>query len=96
MAQIQASKDDIKALIDEACRLNNLTRSELAQTLGISYSALHGYITRQSVQSKVFKKIQDLIETPKTSNQLSSVTLDQLINEIEARGWIIDLKRKQS
>jgi transcriptional regulator with XRE-family HTH domain len=98
MAQIKATKDDIRALLDEACKALGITRSQLATKLGISYSALHGYVTRSSIQDKTFNTLKDMIQNPSSykSNQvpnLQSASLEELISAIESKGWTVDLKR---
>lgn len=104
MGQVKATKDEIRFLMDSACKSLDVSRSELATMIGITYSALCGYITRESVQTRSLSKMKDMIENPDKYKfqpeqpkalDLKTIPLDDLLKEIESRGWIIDgLKSK--
>lgn len=102
------SKDAIKDFIDGAWKAHGLEgRDQLARALGISTSALYGYITRMEIPEKMHQKFGRLgdeirrTENPeseksdarKPSGSLSEFSLDDLLEEIERRGWRVDLSR---
>lgn len=103
------SKDEIKAFIDEAWKSHELGgRDQLAHALGISSSALYGYIYRLEMPEKIhqkFSRLGDEIRRADNTTQekneikklskinLSEVSLDDLLHEIENRGWRVDMSR---
>lgn len=103
------SKDEIKDFIDEAWKSHGLKdREELARMLGISTSALYGYIWRLEIPERVHQKFAHLAEEIQKANMtkeslpavqqtssvdLAKVPLDDLVKEIESRGWRVDLGR---
>jgi hypothetical protein len=99
------TKDEIKNFIDKTCEKNGLDdRDHLARILGISSSALYGYIYRLEIPTKVHQKMLTLSKEqvisgsksghPKASSaSLTEMSLDELLAEIERRGWKVDLSR---
>lgn len=103
------SKDDIKDFIDEAWKSHGLEgRDQLARALGISSSALYGYIYRLEIPEKVHQKFSRLSDEIRHTNKsavetaelkkeivvdLKTISLDDLLQEIETRGWRVDLSR---
>ena len=99
------SKDEIKKFIDNAVQKNGLDdRDHLARVIGISSSTLYGYIYRVEIPDKVYKKLQGSLkqfgatavqmdETAVENTDITKVTLDDLLAEIERRGWKVDLSR---
>jgi hypothetical protein len=102
------SKDAIKDFIDGAWKAHGLEgRDQLARALGISSSALYGYITRLEIPEKTHQKFSRLgdeirrnanpasekSDTRKTNGGLAEFSLDDLLEEIEKRGWRVDLSR---
>ncbi len=93
-----SSKKAIKDFIDKICESKHLDdRDHLARVLGISSSALYGYIFRLEIPFKVHQKMLSLSETIASagdaSSDLSKVSLEGLLAEIEKRGWKVDLSR---
>lgn len=103
------TKEEIKDFIDKAWKEHGLEgRDELARVLGISTSALYGYITRKEIPEKTHQKFAQLAEEVQKrklnkstfhgvlepiASDLSKIPLDDLVKEIETRGWQVDLKR---
>ena len=101
--------EDIKNFIDQAWEEHGLEgRDELARVLGISTSTLYGYITRKEIPEKTHQKFGQLAEEVQkrklnraafqgaaepVASDLSKIPLDDLVKEIEKRGWQVDLKR---
>ncbi|MBL7688070.1 MAG: hypothetical protein JNJ49_08535 [Bdellovibrionaceae bacterium] len=100
------SKEDIKAFLERVSGKMEIERDELAGKLGISTSAFYGYITRREIPQRSYSRLVEMLEGKFKSEsnvavqdnlakvQLSSVSMDELVNEMEKRGWIVELKRK--
>lgn len=97
-------KEEIKEFLESVATQMGLERDMLAEKLGISTSAFYGYITRREIPQKSYKKLLEMqngkfqvhseISNPKSSVvTLNSIPLDDLIAEIERRGWLVELKR---
>lgn len=103
--KFKGKEDIIQFLVKVSDKLG-IERDELATRLGISKSAFYGYITRREIPSRSYKRLVELYESessregskaqPSGSVMLSDATLDELIHEIESRGWLIDLRRRAS
>ena len=102
-----SGKDEIKEFLESVAAQLGIERDMLAEKLGISTSAFYGYITRREIPQRSYKKLlemqngkfQDSIDSAITkSATLSLITLplDDLIAEIERRGWLVELKRSPS
>lgn len=102
------TQEDIKNFIDQTWKEHGLEgRDELARVLGISTSTLYGYITRQEIPEKTHQKFGQLAEEVQKrklsrglqgvaepiASDLSKISLDDLLKEIEKRGWRVDLSR---
>lgn len=102
------SREAVKEFIDGICEKNALDdRDHLARVLGISSSALYGYIFRSEIPEKMHRRMKSLHESGETGSakttaiksakegatDLSPISLDDLVAEIERRGWKIDLSR---
>ncbi len=100
------SKEDIKEFLERVSRKMEIERDGLAGKLGISTSAFYGYITRREIPQRSYSKLLEMLEGKFQDNseseargnsakvELSSVSMDELVNEMERRGWIVELKRK--
>jgi len=97
-------EDIIKFLVKISDKLG-IERDALAEKLGISRSAFYGYITRREIPQRSYRRLLELNEggvaTPDgkgvkaaPKHDFSGATLEELIHEIERRGWFVDLKRK--
>lgn len=97
-------KDEIKEFLESVAAQMGIERDMLAEKLGISTSAFYGYITRREIPQKSYKKLLemqngkfqetvDMVNSKSTTALLNSISLDELVAEIERRGWLVDLKR---
>jgi hypothetical protein len=105
--EFENGKSGIKAFIDEATTKLRISRKELATLLDCHNSTLHSWIPKGKIPTKYYKRIQELIEEGIPSNQnlsnenslaqrsLSDLSLDELINEVESRGYRVSLERKK-
>lgn len=99
-------KEDIKSFLESVSAKVGIQRDKLADKLGISQSAFYGYITRREIPYKSYVKLTQMldgkfqddivstrdIEMP-AHVELKNVSLDDLLKEIEKRGWIVEMKR---
>lgn len=79
-------------------------RDQLASALGVSSSAIYGYIFRREIPEKMHRKMMALKDSMRpianeksaataVAVDLSALSLDELLAEIERRGWKVDLSR---
>lgn len=106
--EFENGKSGIKAYIDDATTKLRISRKELAALLDCHNSTLHSWIPKGKMPTKYYKRIEELINEGIPSNlnisnnsqsephSLSELSLDQLINEIESRGYWVSLERKKS
>jgi len=100
------SKDEIKEFLERVSKKAGVERDRLADKLGISTSAFYGYITRREIPQKSYAKLIQMLEGKFQEHPISSegsdptkvdlklISMDELVNEMERRGWIVELKRK--
>lgn len=103
-------KDNIIEFLESVSSKLGIKRDDLASELGISHSAFYGWIYRREIPYKSYERLlamrdADYIETkdkkinainpmPTRSTDLSSISLDDLVAEIEKRNWIVKIERK--
>lgn len=93
------SKKAITSFIDEVLKTNGLdNRDHLARTLGITSSTLYGYISRLEIPVRIHQKMLSLQNATGNkvdagTSDLSTVPLEDLLAEVERRGWKVDLSR---
>lgn len=101
------TKEEIKTFLESVANKMGIKRDELADKLLISTSAFYGYITRREIPQKSYKKLLEMLngefqepiksnDTKSTKVNLVSIPLDDLLAEIERRGWLVDLKRNSN
>lgn len=101
------NKEEIKAFLESVAKKMGIKRDDLADRLLISTSAFYGYITRREIPQKSYKKLLEMLngefqeaidskEVKSTKVNLVSIPLDDLLAEIERRGWLVDLKRNSN
>lgn len=95
-------KEEVKAFLTEVAAKLGLQRDDLDDVLRISRSSLYGYMTQGRIPPKQFIRLLELLNssgftpstgTPKLEVNLSSISLDDLVLEIEKRGWLVKIDR---
>ena len=102
-------KKNIIEFLERVSTKLGIKRDELAPTLGISNSAFYGWIYRREIPGKAYEKLLLMLDgtykgeskgsstsSVNTSSpyNLSKVSLDDLIAEVERRNWIVKIERK--
>lgn len=98
------SKEEIKTFLESVAKKMGIKRDELADKLLISTSAFYGYITRREIPQKSYRKLLEMLngefqesvesnDTKAPNVSLVSIPLDDLLAEVERRGWLVELKR---
>jgi len=103
-------KNNIIEFLESVSTKLGIKRDDLAPILGISNSAFYGWIYRREIPYKSYekllamrdggyvetkeKKISEINLMPTRSTDLSSISLDDLVAEIEKRNWIVKIERK--
>lgn len=97
----KGTKEEVKDIIDRACDDGGFKdRKSLAESLGLSESAIYGYINRCEIPHRVHLQLAQITKDQKASPagiekkaiDLSNVSIDQLIEELRNRGFKVDLK----
>lgn len=102
-------KKNIIEFLESVSSKLGIKRDDLADKLGISHSAFYGWIYRREIPNRPYEKLlsmlngtymeafddkSDLNIINTKSLNLSQVSLDDLIAEIEKRNWTVKIERK--
>ena len=102
-ARFEGTKEEIMGVIEKT----GLSLRELADRLGLeNHESIYNWNHLGYIPASKYRKILEIIEEGEgkeeaaaaqlkaTSKGLGELTLDELIKEIESRGWKVDLRRQ--
>lgn len=101
-------KKNVIEFLESVSSKLGIKRDDLAVKLGISHSAFYGWIYRREIPGKAYEKLLMMLDgTYKdepisvgaeikslAKQDLSQVSLDDLVAEIEKRNWVVKIERK--
>lgn len=102
----EATKDEIIEIIDSP----KIPRIQLAELLNVSNSTLHSWITKREMPYNQYLRILEIAKSGTTTGYgfvksfeaiekkqlLERYSLEELIAEIERRGFWVNMERKKS
>jgi transcriptional regulator with XRE-family HTH domain len=92
---LEIKPKELQELLDQI----GLKQTEIAEVLGIDSQTISRWKRSGGMSRSTFKKLKEWAETgikPGTATQailLSQATLDQIVEELDKRGWNVDLRR---
>ncbi len=104
-------KKNIIEFLESVSSKLGIKRDDLAVKLGVSNSAFYGWIYRREIPNRTYEKLLSMLNGSYTEAlddkldaniinlklaNLSQVSLDDLIAEIEKRNWTVKIERKNS
>lgn len=98
---LEVKKREIKAYLEEVALILGKKRDDLMHDLDVGKSTFYSYLVNGEIPEKHRQKLEHLKKTAQSKNapevkvlDLKSVSLDDLVKEIEDRNWHVELKRK--